>query len=192
VLNRVQGRNLLHSASSEMRVYLHGAQKAMAQWAIIDDYNTIIDLKCEDTCLLRALASKYSLRTCGIASAADRAKQLREEMTEAEIFCARSEDIPWKSGTFDAVFYRLYKKDGMPESKMLREALRVMKDGAQMLISMEGAPEIIWHMADIFGTVNADDHVSPAKLMKELESIGFRDVSWRMSAPGIGIVMAWK
>ena len=42
-----------------IREYIE-AQKALAQWAIEDDYNNILDLSCQDTRLLRFLSHKYS------------------------------------------------------------------------------------------------------------------------------------
>ena len=67
MLERVQERSWLHAMGLQERTHLRGAQKALAQWAIVDDYNNILDLSCQDTRLLRFLSQKYSLRACGIA-----------------------------------------------------------------------------------------------------------------------------
>ena len=74
MLERVQERSWLHALGLQDRTHLRGAQKALAQWAIVDDYNNILDLSCQDTRLLRFLSQKYSLRACGIADDPEHAR----------------------------------------------------------------------------------------------------------------------
>lgn len=82
MLERVQERSWLHALGLQDRTHLRGAQKALAQWAIVDDYNNILDLSCQDTRLLRFLSQKYSLRACGIADDPEHARALRLELPE--------------------------------------------------------------------------------------------------------------
>ena len=129
MLERVQERSWLHALGLQDRTHLRGAQKALAQWAIVDDYNNILDLSCQDTRLLRFLSQKYSLRACGIADDPEHARALRLELPDAEIFCARKEDIPWRDQAFDAVFYQMKKNAPAFDGTFLREAARVLKPG---------------------------------------------------------------
>ena len=126
MLERVQERSWLHALGLQDRTHLRGAQKALAQWAIVDDYNNILDLSCQDTRLLRFLSQKYSLRACGIADDPEHARALRLELPDAEIFCARKEDIPWRDQAFDAVFYQMKKNAPVFDGTFLREAARVL------------------------------------------------------------------
>ena len=90
MLDRVQGRTGLHIfGDTTTGVKLSGAQKALAQWSVVDDYNTVLDMSCKDTGLLRHLTQKFSLRACGIAAESEDARMLREALPDAEIFCAR-------------------------------------------------------------------------------------------------------
>ena len=48
MLERVQDRSLFGVLSLDSEECLHGAAKALAQWAIVDDYDNILDLDCCD------------------------------------------------------------------------------------------------------------------------------------------------
>lgn len=190
MLERVQSRSWLQDM--DMGVHLHGAQKALAQWAIVDDYDNILDMHCEDAQLLRYLAQKYSLRACGIADDPEHARALRNGFGDAEIFCARKEDIPWRDESFDAVFYQMKKNEYGFSGGFMREAMRVLKPGGQMLMAVSGAPEALHQAASLLGIGEADEHVKPAQILTAMEEAGFDDVSWRMATPFISIAMGWK
>ena len=192
MLERVQDRTWLQALHNSAGIRLHGAQKALAQWAIVDDYNTILDLHCQDTRLLRYFAQKFSLRACGIADGVEQARNLRAEAPEAEIFCARKEDIPWRSESFDCVFYQLKANEGEHEHGFLQEAARVLRPGGQMLIAVQGLPEMIGRLAAAAGLAEEDALLSPRDLMKKMEEAGLSDVSYRMNQPLIGVAMGWK
>ena len=167
MLERVQERSWLHALGLQDRTHLRGAQKALAQWAIVDDYNNILDLSCQDTRLLRFLSQKYSLRACGIADDPEHARALRLELPDAE-------NAPAFDGTFQ------------------REAARVLKPGGQLLIAVQGAPEPLCKVGELLGLCDGDDHVSPAQLLKSMEDAGLEDVSWRLAQPMVCLAMGWR
>ena len=169
MLERVQERSWLHALGLQDRTHLRGAQKALAQWAIVDDYNNILDLSCQDTRLLRFLSQKYSLRACGIA-----------------------DDLPWRDQAFDAVFYQMKKNAPAFDGTFLREAARVLKPGGQLLIAVQGAPEPLCKVGELLGLCDGDDHVSPAQLLKSMEDAGLEDVSWRLAQPMVCLAMGWR
>lgn len=191
MLERTQDRSWLSWLGGRMGAQLHGAQRALAQWAIVDDYNAILDMRCSDVGLLRFLAQKFSLRACGIAENAQDARTLQESMPDAEIFCARKEDIPWRDGCFDTVFYHMNKKES-EGCVFLKEAIRVLKPNGQMLIAVHGLPEILCGAAEVAGVGDLEGHMKPHALLQEMEDAGFSDVSYRVSRPFVGIAMGWK
>ena len=128
--------------------------------------------------MLRVLSQKYSLRACGIADDPEHARALRLELPDAEIFCARKEDIPWRDQAFDAVFYQMKKNAPAFDGTFLREAARVLKPGGQLLIAVQGAPEPLCKVGELLGLCDGDDHVSPAQLLKSMEDAGLEAVSY--------------
>jgi SAM-dependent methyltransferase len=192
MLERVQERSWLHLLGLQEKTHLYGMQKAIAQWAIVDDYNNILDLSCQDTHLLRYFSQKYSLRACGIADDPEHARTLRAELPNAEIFCARKEDIPWRDQAFDAVFYQMKKTAVDYDAAFLREAARVLKPGGQLLIAVQGVAEPLYRAGSLFGFCDTEDHLSPSDLMKSMESSGLEDVSWRLAQPMVAIAMGWR
>lgn len=192
MLERVQSRSWLRMLDIDTGVHLHGAQKALAQWAIVDDYDNILDMRCEDAQLLRYLAQKYTLRACGIADDPEHARALRSGFSDAEIFCARKEDIPWRDESFDAVFYQMKKSEPVCDGAFLREAARVLKPGGQMLLAVSGMPEIVRLAGELVGVGEEEEHASRSCLLKMMEDAGLDDVSWRFASPLTGVAMGWK
>lgn len=191
MLERVQERSRLSWLGDKIGAKLHGAQKVLAQWAIVDDYNAILDMRCHDVSLLRYLAQKFSLRACGIAENAADARALQEAMPDAEIFCARREDIPWRDDCFDTVFYQMNKNE-TEGCGFLREAFRVLKPNGQLLIAVNGMPEVLCGAAEMAGIGDLEGHMRPNALLQQMEAAGFDDVSYRLSRPFVGIAMGWK
>lgn len=189
MLERVQDRSLLSMLSLDGEERLHGAAKALAQWAIVDDYDNILDLDCEDGKLLHYLSNRYSLRACGIASDPDYARHLRRMMPDAEVFHARKEDIPWRSNAFNTVFYQM--KNEQEDGAFLQEVLRVLKPGGQVLISLNGMPRLLHQMANVLGLSN-EDATKPSQLLSWMEKAGLKDVSWRLAGPVTGVAMGFK
>lgn len=192
MLERVQENSVLRLFGESAGKRLSSAQKALAQWAVVDDYNTVLDLRCRDTRLLRYLSQKFSLRACGVAEEAAEAHALQEAMPDAEIFCARKEDIPWRDSSFDAVFYQIDKNEPDCGSIFLDEALRVLKPCGQLLVAVGGMPEALCRLMDFAGISSAADRFRPRDLLQRMEKTGFDDVSYRIAQPFVGLVMGWK
>ena len=193
MLDRVQGRSGLRIfGDTTTGVKLSGAQKALAQWSVVDDYNTVLDMSCRDTGLLRYLTQKFSLRACGIAREIEDARMLREALPDAEIFCARKEDIPWRDESFDVIFLQIDKNDGDCGAALLKEVKRVLKPCGQLLISVSGMPELLRRTAEFVGMPGAEDRVRPRDLLNAMEEAGFDDISYRLARPFVGLAMGWK
>lgn len=192
MLERVQDRSWLRALDADAAIRLHGGQKALAQWSIVDDYHTILDLRCQDARLLQYFLQRFSLRACGIADTVEKARALRGDAPDAEIFSARREDIPWRSGSFDEVFYQLPKNAVKAEMPFMQEAARVLKQGGQLLIALEGWPEIVRRAASAAGLTDTEPQNAPQTLLKCMENAGLSDVSYRMAQPFIGVAIGWK
>ena len=191
MLERIQDRSLLHMLHPEDTVILHGASKALAQWAIVDDYDQVLDLSCGNGKLLRYLSHKYSLRACGVTETPEQARSLREMLPDAEVFYARKEDIPWRNGAFHAVFCQINNADEQENGAFLKEVVRVLKPGGQVLIALHGLLGVMGSMTNLVGLTDTD-YIRHAQLMQWMEKAGLKDVSWRMAGPFTGVAMGWK
>lgn len=155
---------------------LSGADKAVAEWATIEEHERVLDLHCAQGALLANLTEKLRLRACGICDTAEQAHALRGMLSDADVLCARPVDIPWRDGAFDAVISGTAAQNYMDFEQVLDEVLRVLRPGGQFVIS---AP------------YSFDDAFSPRTLMRKLQQAGFQNVSWRSRRLN-GVCIAWK
>lgn len=191
MLERIQDRSLLRKFNLESPFALHGASKALAEWAIVDDYDYVLDLSCGDGKLLHYLSQKYYLRACGIAETLEQAHALHDMLPEAEVLSASKEDMPWRSDAFNTVFYQMDANDDAEHGDFLQEVVRVLKPGGQVLISLHALPDFIGNMARSIGFAN-NRSMKHTKLLQRMEAAGLNDVSWRTTGPMTGIAMGWK
>ena len=191
MLERIQDRSLLHKFNLDNPFALHGASKALAEWAIVDDYDQILDLSCGNGQLLHYLSQKYYLRACGIAKTPEHARTLRDMMPNAEVLSASKEDMPWRNEAFSTVFYQMDADSETERGEFLQEVVRVLKPGGQVLISLHALPDFISNMAHAMG-LTKDKNVKYTKLLQWMEAAGLSDVSWRATGPMTGIAMGWK
>ena len=155
---------------------LSGADRAVAEWATIEEHERVLDLHCAEGALLAELTEKLRLRACGICESAEQAHALRGILSDADVLCARPVDIPWRDGAFDAVLSGASAQSYSDFEQVLDEVLRVLRPGGQFVIS---AP------------YSFDDASSPRALMRRMQKAGFRNVSWRTRRLN-GVCIAWK
>jgi len=191
MLERIQDRSLLHMMNINGAALLRGAGKALAQWAIIDDYDRILDLNCGDGRLVNYLSRKYCLRACGIAPCPEQAHNVQKLLPDAEVYSARKEDIPWRSDAFNAVFYQMNNSDENERGDFLQEVVRVLKPGGQVLIALHALPDFVSAMASAVGLTDGEG-LKHKKLLAWMEDAGLKDVSWRLTGPMTGVAIGWK
>ena len=73
----------------------------------------------------------------------------------------------------------------------LNEVVRVLKPGGQVLIALQGIPEILNGLSSLLGFTDGD-RVGHIKLLRWMEKAGLSDVSWRITGPMSGLAMGWK
>lgn len=156
---------------------LKAAMRACVNWASIEEHDKVLDMACGDGRMLAYLNDQLRLTLCGMCDQADQARAISDMLGGADVIPARMEDIPWRDDTFDAVLLSVPMK-GEPR-RVLDEALRVMRPGAEFVLSMP-----VWQMP-------GENDMNRREMMRLMQETGFREVSFR--AAGLyGAIVGWK
>ena len=168
-------------------------QRAMIDWAKVDDHQAILDTNCGNGSLLAHYIQHYSLRACGMVYNSE--QQLAAELQldqRAEILRAARTDIPWRNETFNAVF-AAGPAISQPEMLMfLKEVYRVLLPQGQLLAAFPCVP-IITRLgikgikSQGYSSINA-----PYTFMEQLGVCGFSDISMRISRLKFATIIAYK
>ncbi len=156
------------------------AQKAVVDWAKLDDYSAVLDVDCSDGRLLEHFLRRYSLRACGIAADSSQLREAVEVLgNTAEVLRADARDIPWRSRSFDLVCMTRQLAGEAPAKQTLSEILRVMKPAGQLVVAVPGVGFSAGFRRQDAGQERRFDN--PYHLMSALNEAGFQDVSMRLS-----------
>lgn len=166
------------------------AQRAIADWARVDDYCAVLDLDCQGGTLLQYYLNRFNIRACGIAGNPEDEQRARATLADkAEVLRAKLHDIPWESSSFDAVLMpRSFNSTGLPA--ILSEITRVMKPGAQFILAVPGTQLPAWLGLGAKHSRHSSQPDNPYALMDLLSSHGFHDVSMRSSRLGAAAILA--
>ena len=191
MLERTHDSSWIAALRASEGVHLSSVERAMTQWATVDDYDSILQLKCENSNLLKYFTQRFVLRAYGTCDSSDVARQLRQESDSAEIVCIGNENISIQSNSIDAVFYQANRKKKM-DFRSLSEAFRVIKGGGQMMIAVTGIPATLRRIGAFLGLTRRKNDLDPRRIMLAMENAGFTDVSFRNVFPFVGLAMGWK
>lgn len=170
---------------------LSSAQKAMLDWARIDEHAAVLDMDCSDGRLLNHCLATYSnIRACGILPY-NTPCTLMEELSKrgAEVFRGEKHDIPWRDESFDTIFINALPNNIEDAHFVLSDILRVMKPGAQLLIMQPGF-YLLPPNRQTSNNFNDLDH--PSRIMSLLHSMGFSDVSARVTRLRFAVILAHR
>ncbi len=161
--------------------HLGASQRAAIRWLSIRESDTILDLACWKPGLMKRITGHLRVRACGVCRSDDTLDRARRLQPEEDVLACQGERLPFRDCYFDAVV----SAGAMPSvtREQLLELLRVMKPGAQLVISyslLRGNPRPSGIMP-----------IRRMRAMKTLEENGFHRVSWR-SVGLCGVIMAWK
>ena len=151
-------------------------QKAVLNWAIIEEHEKVLDLNCTEASLLWELSRRYQLIPCGISETYEQSRGIMRVLENGDVMCGRVDDIPWRDQSMDVVLSSRPPQEYDQFDLVLREVLRVLRPGGQFVLSVP---------------FTLDAALRPNRVMCMLEKAGFTDVSWRMSWL-TGVCIGWK
>ncbi|MBO2517531.1 MAG: hypothetical protein CW338_09740 [Clostridiales bacterium] len=166
------------TAEAPRSARMDGIMRAVADWATLEEHDSVLDLFCKNGALLGSLSKNLKLHVCGICDNPTEAPFIRRQLSDADIVYAQPCDIPWRDDAFDAVLGSRYL-DYNEVIPVLREAMRVLKPGGQLVLATR-----------IF-TGKGENSPDKKSLMRMMEQEGFESVSWRFSGLH-GVAVSWK
>jgi len=162
---------------------LTAAEQGMLALAVLDPGSKVLDMNPGECQLLEYLSRHMQCEICGVSGNMAEVRKARARFENADILYTNQEDIPWRENSFDAVFFR-----AEPQAKndiKLRETLRVLKPGGQLLLGVVGYPAPLWKASRFFTT--DQERFSLSLFMHKtgwhrlLAEIGFHPIAWHSS-----------
>lgn len=162
------------------------AESALANWALVDDHQAVLELGLTDGTVLDHLMNRYNIRACGACFDADTAQNARQRLLGAEVMYTLPDDIPWRNNSFDRVLVTQPLPARLDCGGWTAEVLRTLKPGGRLLMALP----ILKHD----GTAGSlrERYVRPKDLLKKLSTCGFDDVSYRYAFAAHAILTAGK
>ncbi|MHC1786201.1 MAG: methyltransferase domain-containing protein [Christensenellales bacterium] len=170
---------------------LSSAERAAADWAMVDDHQALLDLSCWEGQLLDHFSQRYALRACGICYDPLQAHQTRNALHSAEIMYAATAEIPWQASSFDRILLTRPLPASLEAEELLQEVNRVMRPGASLIVTIPCLP--FQRALTLPGCVGGK-HLTLGRsaLIKVLEAELFVDVAIRQSRLGYAVLVARK
>lgn len=169
------------------------AQRALVEWAKVDDNQAILDTACGSGALLNHFVNRYHLRACGIASnSADEAAARELLATQAEVYRASLYDIPWRDDTFHTAFVNGALLNPGHARLFVQELLRVLQPQGQVLAAMPCVMPLRRLYAKPASRSANTFLATPYGLMGLLEECGFVDISMRAYGLRTAVIAAHK
>ena len=140
---RLEAQTIMAQYLSGSRVSLNRAEKSVVEWAMVDDYQAVLDLSCSRDNLLAHYLSHYQLRACGLCFDIVTAREIRGGLDHAEIMSAMGADIPWQEESFDRVVMTSFVPSYVSMDELFSEVFRVLKPGGRFVAALRRADRAI-------------------------------------------------
>lgn len=196
MLSKADRQPLVNLQTKPPKIRLSAPARGLSQWAAVDPGDRILDMACGDGALLSYYASRVHCTLCGMAATVDQYKKVREALPNAEIMYGHPQDIPWRDDAFDVVLCTLPMDGSEAPEKLLKEALRVLRPGGQLVLAAKWYPEPLRKLVSRFGGTDAEGDfpllLRRQDMMAVFDALGFEKSSWRVSQGYVGVALGWK
>ena len=115
--------------------FVHGLASGVLEWLDAQPGEYVLDLGCGDGQLTRRIADSGA-HVLGVDASAEMVLAARERGVEAEH--ANAEQLPFRDGTFDAVFSNAVLHWVRDHDRMMQQVHRVLKPGGRFVAEMGG------------------------------------------------------
>ena len=183
---RLEAQNSMAQYLFGSKISLNRIERSVAEWAMIDDYQAVLDLSCARKNMLSHYMDLYQLRACGLCFDVASARELRKHMDKAEIMSAIGPDIPWQGASFDRVLMTNCAPSYISPGELFTEVFRVLKPKGVFVAALSALPAN-WGNDGL--RHNRDGVIAH---LRELEDIGFSKVAYNRTRFGRRCLIAHK
>lgn len=194
MITKVQGKTLLGQSAFGKQPRLSFVEKAMLRWAVIDPEDRLLDANIGNGVMAEYLLRNMQCEVCGVSDRMEEVRLSRSRLRSCDIVYAAPGDIPWKEQAFDAVLLRHRGEDAALWHRVLKETVRVLRDGGQLVLGctcylppFDAAVNLL--SAESYEEKTAFDRVQTEQFLTEL---GCEHLSWRRCGFSTAVLIAWK
>ena len=183
---RLEAQNSMAQILFGTKVSLNRIERSVAEWAMIDDYQAVLDLSCVRENMLSHYMDLYQLRACGLCFDVVSARELRKRMDKAEIMSAIGADIPWQDASFDRVLMTNCAPSYLSPGELFTEVFRVLKPKGIFVAALSSLP------VNCRNDGPRHDRDLTIAHLRKLEDMGFSKVAYNRTRFGRRCLIAHK
>ncbi len=195
MITKVQSKTFSRVEPVKVQPRLTALERAMLKWAVVDPDDRVLDANVGSGLMAEYLRRNMQCEVCGVSDNMSDVRHARERLKSCDIVYAVPGDIPWRENAFDTV---LLKVEGLSSAEALRrtlkEALRVLKPGGQLVLGMPCYPAPVGALVRLVGEGDAESVPAPDRheMMRTLRRMSFERATWQRTGIGTGVLTAWK
>ena len=193
MLSKAQSKRYTPQPSLDRALSLSTLEKGLLRWSMAERGDKVLDANVGNGLMLEYLQRNMECEVCGVSDDMESVRASRSRLRNADIVYATREDIPWKENTFDSVYVKLL---AAPLTKAdLKEILRVLKPGGQLLVGIVTVPAMIRHLTALLRLDAEEELVKPITRANALELMrddGLTQITWQRTGVFHGVGIGWK
>ncbi|HNW85822.1 MAG TPA: class I SAM-dependent methyltransferase [Candidatus Limiplasma sp.] len=194
MITKAQSKRYSRRPPLEKKPRLSALEKGLLRWTMAERGDKVLDAYVVGSGLmLEYLQRNMECEICGVSDDMGSVRQARSRLRNADIVYASREDIPWRENTFDSVYLKMITAP-LSETAM-REILRVLKPGGQVLVGFQTIPAPFRQIAAIFRPETDDELHRPkarGQLFSMMKNLGLTQLTWQRTDLLHGVGIAWK
>ena len=138
MLSKAQSKRISPQPSLDKQPRLTALEKGLLRWSMAERGDKVLDAYVGSGLMLVYLQRNMECVVCGVSDDMESVRLSRSRLLNADIVYASLDEIPWRENTFDSVYVKV---NAAPLSEQrLRECLRVLKPGGQLLVGFVSIP----------------------------------------------------
>lgn len=192
MITKVQDKTITGGGVAKAGSRLSTLEKAMLRWAVVDPDDKVLDASIGSGMIAEYLRRNMQCEVCGVSDSMEDVRRARGRLQSCDIVYAAPGDIPWRSGAFDTVLFKLTGEEDALR-RMLGEIKRVLKPGGQLILGVTCLPAPLGALAGMLAEDgSALRPYSRQKATALLSSLKLERLSWQRTGLSTGVMIGWK